>query len=308
MSSTPHKSVLLEPWLALLQDRKQSIVVDGTLGAGGHAYALLESHPEITKFIGIDQDESALSIARQRLLPWKEKIDLVHARFDQIDCVVKNQKVSSILLDIGVSSMQLDQGERGFSFQLDGPLDMRMDRSSPLTAAEIVNCYPEAEIAKIIWSFGEERHARHIARRIVSRREEKPFESSRELADLISLSIPKKFQKNIHPATLTFQALRIAVNRELEALSLVLPKAMDLLEPGGVLAIMTFHSLEDRIVKQYFQQQASDKMQTCGPAMLQGEKEPTLNILTRKPIVATEKEMKENPRSRSAKLRAVEKR
>lgn len=308
MSSTPHKSVLLEPWLALLQDRKQRIVVDGTLGAGGHAYALLEAHPEITKLIGIDQDESALAIAKQRLLLWKEKINLVHARFDQIDQVVKDQKVSSILLDIGVSSMQLDQGERGFSFQLDGPLDMRMDRSSSLTAAEIVNCYPETEISKIIWNFGEERHARHIARRIVQRREEKPFESSRELADLISLSIPKKLQKNIHPATLTFQALRIAVNRELEALSLVLPKAMDLLEPGGVLAVMTFHSLEDRIVKQYFQQEASDKMQTSGPALLQGEKEPTLNILTRKPIVATQKEIEENPRSRSAKLRAVERR
>ena len=286
-----HQPVLLAEVCALLPHR--GVIVDGTLGFAGHAAALLtlaEQEGEQLRLIGIDQDTDALAAARERLRPWPE-VSLVHANFSSMEEVVRAESiggVDGVLLDIGVSSYQLDTPERGFSFISDGPLDMRMDQDEPRTAAEIVNRCSEREIADLIYRYGEERLSRRIARGIVERRRSQPFTRTTELAEAIAQWVPR--QGRIHPATRTFQALRIAVNGELEVLEEGIAQSLRILKPKGVMCIISFHSLEDRIVKHRFR-----------AASETGE----YTLLTRKPVVASQTEARENPRSRSAKLRAI---
>lgn len=305
----PHIPVLLTQVLQLFSESHLRIFVDGTVGAGGHAAAILEAHPEIQLFIGIDQDPMAIEIAREGLAPWKSKVALIHSNFEEIPSLLKDlhvEAVSGILLDLGVSSMQLDQSEKGFSIMRPGPLDMRMNPKNRLTAADIVNNWSEGELGRIFREYGEERQWRVAARGIVAARAKKQFQTTQELVDALQplLSFSKK---GIHPLTLIFQALRIAVNRELDVLSRVLPRVIDLLEPKGRIGVISFHSLEDRIVKDYFRFAASDKYDTQGIAGVFLDKMPTVKQVTRKPLSADEKEIKQNPRSRSAKLRCVEK-
>lgn len=303
MHSYPHTSVLLNECLSAFSGKPIQIFVDGTLGAGGHSEAILSSHPEIVHFIGIDQDQEALEIAKKRL---GEKGTFIHGNFADLLIYLKNlqiEAVDGILVDLGVSSMQLDRSERGFSFMRDGPLDMRMDQQGDLTAADIVNHWGEKALADLIYRYGEEKQSRRIARAICAGR---PFHTTLELAACIEKNI-KRTNWDIHPATKTFQALRIAVNEELARLEQFLTAALHALKKGGRLAVITFHSLEDRMVKQRFVYEASDKESTSGIGGLFAFKEPRVNILTKKPIEATEEEIKLNPRSRSAKLRIIEK-
>lgn len=286
------------------------IFVDGTLGAGGHAEAILSRHPEIEKLIGIDQDPAALAIAEERLAPWKSKIALRQGNFSKISTILDQlnvQEVDGILLDLGVSSMQLDLPEKGFSFMHAGPLDMRMDPENPLTAAEVVNTWEEGELGKIFRDYGEEKQWRLAARTLVNARKKQPIQTTQELVNILYPVLHKKAKKGLNPLTLIFQALRICVNAELEVLEEVLPRAVERLRSGGRLGVISFHSLEDRIVKNLFRYEASDKEDTAGLAGLFLSKPRTLNILTKKPIIPEEKESKINPRSRSAKLRVVEK-
>lgn len=304
-----HIPVLLDQFLSLFADKKINIFIDGTLGAGGHAEAMLEAHPEIERFYGIDQDPEALQMAEKRLNPWKNKLELRRGNFSQVLLQLLDEckgKVSGILLDIGVSSMQLDRPEKGFSFSQDGPLDMRMDPSSPLTAREIVNEWPEEEIARIFRDYGEEKRWRLAANTIVKARAEKEIVTTFDLVKALSPCLSWK-KKGVNPLTLIFQGLRIAVNRELEVLEKALPVALDLLEPGGYLAVISFHSLEDRIVKNFFRFSADDKYSTSGFAGVFLDKEPVVRMVTKKPVVADDEDIKSNPRCRSARLRIVEK-
>ncbi len=306
-----HKSVLLDSFLDIFSSLQIKTFVDGTLGAGGHAEALLRAHPEIERLIGIDQDKNALQIARERLAPFGSRCELVSGNFSEIGSILKERKIASvdgILVDIGVSSMQLDQAERGFSFLRDGPLDMRMNPDAELTAADIVNSWEERDLGRIFREYGEEKMWRKAASAIVREREVQPFTTTLQLAECIEKAFrlpPHKVK--LHPATLVFQALRITVNQELEKLEKFLPDALNALKKGGILAVIAFHSLEDRIVKQAFSYYASDKESTSGIAGMFIDKEPAARLLTRKPIVADEDEIKQNPRSRSAKMRALEK-
>jgi 16S rRNA (cytosine1402-N4)-methyltransferase len=305
-----HQSVLTNQFLEIFSPLQLTCFVDGTLGAGGHAAELLAVHPEIETFIGIDQDPSALKIAGERLAPYGSKCHLIRSNFSKIGTLMKEQgidKLDGIFIDIGVSSMQIDQAERGFSFMREGPLDMRMDPEGPLTAAEIVNEWDEWDIARIFRDYGEEKQWRRAAKAVVEARAIKPFETTTELADCIKKALKVPFHVKIHPATLVFQGLRIAVNSELEQLKRFLPDALSLLRPGGRLAVISFHSLEDRIVKQAFAYYASDKESTSGIGGMFIDKKPECKILTRKPMEADEAEIAANPRSRSAKLRALEK-
>lgn len=306
----PHLSVLQREVVHYFSNRPIRIFVDGTLGAGGHSLALLEAHPEMERLIGIDQDPSALSIATERLTPWGDKVHLLHGNFASLKKSLSTLKLASvdgILLDIGVSSMQLDQAEKGFSFMREGPLDMRMNPKQSLTAAEIVNTWPEADIGRILRDYGEEKQWRALARAIVAGRAVRPITTTLELADLLMPLLGWRRGKGIHPLTLVFQGLRICVNDELEVLKRVLPDAIDLLSPGGRLAIISFHSLEDRIVKNAFREAASDKEDSSGLEGLFIDKIPRVRLLTHKPVTAAEDEIESNPRSRSAKLRVVEK-
>lgn len=309
MAQIPHISVLLQETLQVFEDSALRVFVDATLGAGGHAEAILTAHPEIEMFIGIDQDPEALKIAADRLTPFKSKIQLLQGNFSDLALLLKERQITQvdgIMVDLGVSSMQLDQAGRGFSFMRDGPLDMRMGPAATETAADIVNTRSEKELLILMKKYGEVKEARRIAAAIVAARTTAPFQTTRALAQLIEKTVgynPKK----IHPATLVFQALRIAVNRELERLESFLPQALKLLRPHGRLAAITFHSLEDRIVKQEFVQLANDKESTSGLSGLFIDKKPEIEILTRKPLEASDEEKAENPRSRSAKLRAFEK-
>ena len=285
-----HISVLLQEVLQIFEGRNLDVFFDGTLGAGGHARAILEAHPEIERYIGCDRDPKALAIARKVLEPWGEKVELVRSDYADLPRVLKEKKVPAIdgfLIDVGVSSMQLDERERGFSFLGDAPLDMRMDPEGELTAAEIVNRYPEKELARIFFEYGEERRSRQVARAIVEARKKKKFRTTAELVHVIK---PVATKGKLHPATLVFQALRIVVNDELGQLQRGIAAAMEKMSPGGRMAVISFHSLEDRIVKNAFR-----------------DAKGIMKILTKKPIGPTAKEMRENPRSRSAKLRAVEK-
>lgn len=306
----PHISVLMKEVLSLFEGKKLEVFIDGTLGLGGHSEGILKAHPEIQTLLGIDQDEKALSYATHRLAYWKNQVRFAKGNFKAIQKMAEEndiQHVDGILLDIGVSSIQLDEAERGFSFMREGPLDMRMDNSSPLTAEEIVNGWSESDLAALFRRYGEEPQSKRAARMIVEARKHHPIKTTLQLATLLEPLVPR-YKQRIHPATLVFQALRIAVNDELGVLEAILPVALNLLKPQGILAVITFHSLEDRIVKEFFREQASDKVSTSGIGGMFIDKEPTVKILTRKPITAQEDEIAENPRSRSAKLRAVEKR
>jgi 16S rRNA (cytosine1402-N4)-methyltransferase len=296
--------------LGFFRDRKLRYFVDATLGAGGHSAAFLREHPEIELLIGIDQDPVARGIAAERLAPWKDKVHIAAGNFTSITDIVHRKGIESvdgIIFDLGVSSMQFDMPEKGFSFMREGPLDMRMDPEKPLTAAVIVNTWAEGDLGRIFRDYGEEKRWRAAARAIVEARTKAPLVTTLDLAEVIKKAIPLN-KKGIHPATLVFQALRIAVNGELDVIEAALPAAIDLLSPGGRLGVISFHSLEDRIVKNFMRDAASDKVDTRGIGGMFLDKEPVLDLITRKPVAPTDEEIAANPRSRSAKLRVVEKR
>lgn len=303
-----HNSVLLSESLDALNPQNGETFVDATLGMGGHTEAILQSG-ETVKVVGIDQDKNALRLANERLERFGERFKAFHANFSEIKSVLaeaKIEKVDGVLADLGVSSLQFDDAQRGFSFRFDAPLDMRMNADSDYeTAAELLQRLSEEEIANVIYNYGEERFSRRIARRIVEKRKNgEPVKTTRELASLIERAIGRGKKDKIHPATKTFQALRIAVNGELEILEDFIVDAVDILKTNGRLAIITFHSLEDRIVKQTFQKLAGKC--SCPPRLPQCVcgAEKKIEILTKKPITPEEKEIGNNLRSRSAKLRA----
>jgi 16S rRNA (cytosine1402-N4)-methyltransferase len=292
-----HVSVLPQEVLDGLAPRPGGRYIDATLGGGGHAAALLEASAPDGRLLGIDTDPAALAAAGARLAPFGERAALARGNFRDLEALARQAgfgEVQGILMDLGVSSHQLDTAGRGFSFQADAPLDMRLDPGGPQTAADLVNDTPESELADILYRYGEEHASRRIARFIAEARRRQPIERTAELAEVVVRALGGRRGK-LHPATRTFQALRIAVNRELESLELALPQAVGLLAAGGRLALISFHSLEDRIVKQFFRAQS-------------GGDEPALRIITKKPIEAAEAELRANPRSRSAKLRVAERR
>ena len=303
-----HRSVLLDEVLALLGTENGGKFVDATLGLGGHTEAILASS-DSTTVIGIDQDRKAIAMAEKRLERFGSRFKSVHANFSGIGSVVEKESIDGIIADLGVSSMQLDDESRGFSFRFDAPLDMRMNPDEEIeTAAELLARIDEEDLANIIYQYGEERQSRKIARRIIENRKRgEPIQTTRELAGLLERVVKRSKNDKIHPATRTFQALRIAVNGELEIIEQFLMDSIDVLTTGGVLAVITFHSLEDRMVKHAFQRLNGKcicppriPICVCGAAK-------TVEILTRKPVIPTDDEQRENPRSRSAKLRAVKK-
>ena len=305
-----HKSVLLMETVDSLNVKPDGIYVDGTLGGGGHAYEVSRRLGEKGRLIGIDQDADAIAAATERLLPFKDKVTIVRSNYKNIREVLFNlgiEKVDGIYLDLGVSSYQLDTADRGFSYREDAPLDMRMDQRNDKTAADIVNGYSEMELYHIIRDYGEERFAKNIAKHIVSARKEKQLETTGELIHVIKAAIPAKARATGgHPAKRTFQAIRIEVNRELYVLDHSLGDMIDLLNDKGRICVITFHSLEDRIVKNKFRE--SENPCTCPkefPVCICGKK-PKGRVITRKPIVPSEEELEENTRSKSSKLRVFE--
>lgn len=308
--SEPHQSVLPLEIIESFAGFNCRYFVDATLGAGGHALALLAAHPEIELYIGIDQDPDAIAIATKRLAPWQHKLLILQGNFADVAELLAQHQITSIdamLMDLGVSSMQLDRREKGFSFMQEGPLDMRMSPENPISAEEIVNNWPEADLGRIFRSYGEEKQWRQAARVLVQARAQAPITTTKQLTDILLPLLGWKYATGKHPLTLIFQALRIAVNDELVALERVLPQAIDLLQPHGRLAVISFHSLEDRIVKNCFRQAASDKLETSGLSGLFIDKKPTVALLTKRPIAPSDVEIAHNPRSRSAKLRVLEK-
>lgn len=306
----PHRPVLLEETLKFLAPERGGLFVDCTVGLGGHSEAVLKSSSE-TRVLGMDLDAAALAYSRQRLAPFGERFCAFQANFRAIADVLRQaneRDPNGILVDLGVSSLQFDSPERGFSFRFDAPLDMRMDPTSGATAADLLQQLPESEIAKIIFEYGEERRSRRIARRIVERREQgKPITTTTELADLVRLAVGGHKRDQIHPATRTFQALRIAVNNELEGLGEFVETAVDLLIPDGRFVGISFHSLEDRILKRELRKlsgqcQCPPRLPVCSCGARQ-----VVEVLTRRPIVPGAREVDENPRARSAKLRACRK-
>jgi 16S rRNA (cytosine1402-N4)-methyltransferase len=307
----PHRPVLLTEAIELLGADSGGLFVDGTLGLGGHSEAILEAS-EGARVIGIDRDREALELARRRLEQYGTRFRGVHANFREIARVVAEAgegEVRGVLVDLGVSSLQFDTGERGFSFRHDAPLDMRMDAGGEEeTAAELLARLPEEEIARIIYEYGEERRSRRISRWIVERRErQQPVATTKELADLVARAVGHRKTDKVHPATRTFQALRIAVNKELEGLAEFVETAIDLLQPDGRFVAISFHSLEDRIMKQTLRRLAGQCQ--CGPRapVCSCGARRAVEILTRRPLVPGEEEVSENPRARSAKLRACRK-
>jgi 16S rRNA (cytosine1402-N4)-methyltransferase len=307
----PHRPVLLRETIELLGAARGGVFVDGTLGLGGHSEAILEASVD-ARVIGIDRDREALEFARERLAQYGSRFQGVHANFRDIARIVEEageSNVQGVLVDLGVSSLQFDTGERGFSFRHDAPLDMRMDaRGDEETAAELLARLPEEEIARIIFEYGEERRSRRIARWIVERRERgEPIETTTALSDLVARAVGYRKTDKVHPATRTFQALRIAVNRELEGLGEFVETAIDLLQPNGRFVAISFHSLEDRIMKQTLRRLAGHcECDRRAPVCLCGARR-AVEILTRRPLVPGEEEVSENPRARSAKLRACRK-
>lgn len=287
-----------------LNIKPDGIYADGTLGGGGHA-ALILNRLDKGTLVGIDRDEDALRAAKGRL----PGIITVHGSFHDMAAILRERgidKIDGALLDLGVSSHQLDTAERGFSYRFDGPLDMRMDRSQGLTASDIVNTYAQGEITQILYRYGEEKYAPRIAREIAKAREAKPVETTRELTDIIETAIPAKLRDK-HPAMRTFMALRIAVNDELSPLKNALTEIIGILNPGGRIAVITFHSLEDRIVKHTFRETANPCDCPRDIPYCVCKKTPQVRVVTRGPVLPSEKEMAENPRARSAKLRVAEK-
>jgi 16S rRNA (cytosine1402-N4)-methyltransferase len=301
----PHQPVLLNEIIHALRPHSAGIYVDGTVGAGGHARGILEACAPGGRLLGLDVDPQALALARENLAPYGERVVLSQAAYDNILDAIREagwQAVDGIVLDLGVSSMQLDSPERGFSFQSEAPLDMRFNARTGMPAAQLVNTATETELADIIFKFGEEPRARRIAHMIVAAR---PVESTTQLADVIRRAYRGRVR--VHPATRTFQALRIAVNDELACLERALPRALQALRSGARLAVISFHSLEDRIVKQFFRQQARDQINPPYTRLYASERKATLRELSRKPVVPTKSEIRTNPRARSARLRVVEK-
>lgn len=305
-----HKSVLLTETVDGLNIKPDGIYVDGTLGGGGHSYEVCKRLGKSGSIIGIDQDEAAIEAAGIRLKDFREKVTIVRSNY----CDMKSrlhelgiEKVDGIMLDLGVSSYQLDTAERGFSYREDAPLDMRMDRRQAMTARDIVNTYSEMDLFRVIRDYGEDKFAKNIAKHIVIAREEKPIETTGELTEIIRHAIPMKYQKKSgHPAKRTFQAIRIELNKELDVLKNSLDEMIEILNPGGRLCIITFHSLEDRIVKSAFKKNEDPCIcPSHFPVCVCGRVSKG-RVITKKPILPSEKEMEENSRSKSAKLRIFE--
>jgi len=302
----PHHPVLYHEVLDILAPESGGRYLDGTLGAGGHAEGILNASAPQGKLLGLDLDQEALAIARQRLLPYEDRAVIRLSSFHQAPDILQEigwEAVDGILLDLGVSSMQIDEPERGFSFMEEGPLDMRFNQGVGLSAKDLVNTSSEEALADIIWKYGEERYARRIARMIV---ENRPINTTQELSNLIKKAVPG-YTTHINPATRTFQALRIATNKELETLSAALPDLIKYLTPGGRIIAISFHSLEDRIVKQFFKKESKNCICPPEQPICTCDHKASLKVLTKKPIRPTEEEKKSNPRSSSAKLRAAEK-
>ncbi len=303
-----HLPVLYHEILEALNPKNGGYYVDGTVGAGGHAWGILDASSPNSKLVGLDLDPQALDLASQKLSTFGDRVTLMQASYITLGEAMNKlgwSSVQGIVLDLGVSSMQFDTPERGFSLKVDAPLDMRFSPLASLTAADLVNSLPEAELADLIYRYGEERRSRQVARALVQAR---PIYTTLELARIVSRVVGKgKKYTRLHPATRTFQALRIATNQELEAVETVLPLAVSALAPGGRLAVISFHSLEDRLVKQYFHQESRDcicppEIPICNCGHRAG-----IKIITRKPIQASVKEIDQNPRARSARLRVAEK-
>ena len=306
-----HKSVLLQECIDALNIRPDGIYLDGTLGGAGHSSQIARRLTEGGRLIGVDRDRTALAAAKERLAPYADRVTLVHSNFAEIDAILDSlgiPAVDGMLFDLGVSSPQLDDASRGFSYMADAPLDMRMDKDDALTAGEVVNTWSQGELRRILYDYGEERYAPQIAAAICRAREKAPIETTLELVDIIRSAMPAQaLREKQHPAKRSFQAIRIAVNDELGAVSRMMQAAVGRLNPGGRLAVITFHSLEDRIVKSEMQQAARGC--TCPPEfpVCVCGKKPLVKLVTRKPIVSGPAELEENPRARSAKLRIAEK-
>ncbi|NPV76569.1 MAG: 16S rRNA (cytosine(1402)-N(4))-methyltransferase RsmH [Anaerolineae bacterium] len=302
----PHQPVLYHEIILALNPKSPGRYVDATVGTGGHAWGILKTSEPEGLLLGLDVDPQALALASQRLAVFEGRAVLRQASYAALQIELQKigwESVSGIVLDLGVSSLQLNTPERGFSFQSDGPLDMRFDPTTGTSAADLVNHLAENQLADLLWRYGEERLSRKIARAICAAR---PIHSTQELAQII-LMVNRGGGSRIHPATRTFQALRIAVNQELQAIEMVLPQAVAVLQPGGRLAVIAFHSLEDRIVKQFFRQESKDCIcPTDQPACTCGHR-ASLREITRRPIVPNEAEIQQNSRARSARLRVAEK-
>jgi len=304
-----HVPVLLDEVISGLKIDPNGIYVDGTLGGAGHSLEIVK-RLETGKLIGIDQDENALKKARETLKEYEDRVIFVHSNFENIDRVLNElgiDKIDGMLMDIGVSSHQLDEASRGFSYHNDSKLDMRMDRTKRFSAWNVVNEYSEDDLASIIWDFGEEKWAKRIAKFIIEERKNKNIDTTLDLVEVLKKAIPAGARKDNHPGRKTFQAIRIEVNRELEVLTKVIPKVVSRLNKGGRLCIITFHSLEDRIVKDMYRELFKDCI--CPPELpiCMCDKKREIKIITRKPIIASSGEIERNPRSRSAKLRIAEK-
>lgn len=311
MAGFRHMSVMSEEVIRYLAPKSGGVYVDGTLGGGGHSARILEASAPDGLLLGFDRDKEAIEAAAGRLLIYGVRARLFHRNFAGLESTLKEAEIIAIdglLLDLGVSSYQLDKGERGFSFLQDAPLDMRMDATSGETAAELVNNLPDKELARIIAVYGEERWAVRIAKHIVEARRISPLETTLQLVDIIKGAIPRaKWEERIHPATRTFQALRIAVNHELESLETGLAAGIKMLRSGGRIAVISFHSLEDRIVKNTFRDFAKGCVCPKSAPICVCGKVPVLKVITGKPVLPGDEEVASNPRSRSAKLRVAEK-
>ena len=301
-----HDPVLYQEIIQALRPRDGGFYVDGTVGAGGHSWGILEACSPSGKLLGFDLDPQALDLARERLSLFGDRATLVQESYSTLGVQLESlgwDSVHGILLDLGLSSMQLDTPERGFSHRFDGPLDMRFDPEAEIKAADLVNNLPEKDLANIIYRYGEERHSRRVAREIVAAR---PIHTTKELKDIIQKNV-RKGRSRVHPATRTFQALRIATNQELDTVESVLPQAVTALATGGRLVVVSFHSLEDRIVKHFFKQESRDCICPPEKPICDCDHQPTLRVVTRKPIRPEEVEVEANPRARSARLRVAEK-
>ena len=305
-----HKPVLLDECIEALNIRPDGVYVDGTLGRAGHSREIAQ-RLTTGRLICIDRDMAAIDAAKERLAPWMDRVTLVHSNFSELGDVLREAGIAGVdgmLFDLGVSSPQLDDASRGFSYMQDAPLDMRMDLTAPLSAYEIVNTWSGDELRRILYEYGEERYAPAIARAIVRTRENAPIQTTLELVDVIKSAMPSAaLREKQHPAKRSFQAIRISVNGELDALPPMLKAASDMLNPGGRLAVISFHSLEDRIIKKTMQRLATGC--TCPPEfpVCVCGKQPKMKLVTRKPVVSTAAELEYNPRARSAKLRVAEK-
>ena len=302
---TPHKPVLYQEIIHALQPKSPGRYIDGTIGAGGHARGILEACAPEGCLLGFDLDSQALALARETLAPYGKRVVLVQASYFSLLEMMQHlgwDVVDGIVIDLGVSSMQLDTPERGFSFNNDAPLDMRFNREIGLTAAQLINTTPEADLANLLFQYGEEPRARKIAKMILQAR---PVTTTLQLTEIVKKAYPG--HSRVHPATRTFQAIRIAVNDELSVLEQALPRAMEALRPGGRLAVISFHSLEDRIVKDFFRRESKDWINPPYERIYEVERNATLKEITRKPITPSADEIETNPRARSAKLRVAEK-